>query len=399
MPSIAILGGGPAGAFAGEKLAAAGFPVTVIDEKLAWEKPCGGGLTAKALERYPFLADSAVPKRLVDRAVLVASNGARATLRLRSPIAIYARQVLNGLLLDRARRAGAAIIQDRVIRAERRGEMWRLTGKRGEYEADFCVAATGARNPLRQMGTALGRRDAYVALGYYVPGSLDHLEVQFLHRFEGYLWIFPRPDHLSVGICGKLASDATPRLRRLVEDYMSQHDLPIAGSRFYCHLLPSLAPSSFASNRVAGPGWAAAGDAAGLVDPLTGEGLYYALRSADLLAACLCENAIADYPRRLRADLMDDLQFGSRLTGRFYRGRFLLGSATKRMVQLTRRSPTFASLMQDLFAGSQTYLGLKSRLWRQLGITLWEIAASFSRTRSADSPANSNDPLQISRPV
>jgi len=94
--NIAVLGGGPSGAFAGERLATAGFPVTIFDEKLAWEKPCGGGLTAKALERYPFLGAGEAPIRFVNRAVLVASNGARVCLRLRRSLAIYSRQVLNG---------------------------------------------------------------------------------------------------------------------------------------------------------------------------------------------------------------------------------------------------------------------------------------------------------------
>src|SRR5262249_19665240 len=76
--TITVLGGGPAGAFTGERVASAGLPVTIIDEKLAWEKPCGGGLTAKALETYPFLAAGDAPKRFIDRAVLVTSNRARA---------------------------------------------------------------------------------------------------------------------------------------------------------------------------------------------------------------------------------------------------------------------------------------------------------------------------------
>jgi flavin-dependent dehydrogenase len=385
---IVVLGGGPAGAFTGEQLAAAGLPVTVIDEKLAWEKPCGGGLTAKALESYSFLASGDAPKRFVDRAVLVASNGQQACLHLRRPLAIYSRQVLNGLLLDRARQAGAQVVQDRVIGAELCNGVWQLRGKHNSYEADFCVLATGARNPLRHLGTALGPRDAYVALGYYAPGEQDHLEIQFLKQLEGYIWVFPRTDHLSVGICGRIDSAGTPRLRRLIEDYMAERRIPAEHGRFYCHLLPSLARSSFERNRVAGEGWAAVGDAGGLVDPITGEGLYYALRSAELLAGCVREGAVADYVRRLRRGVMDDLEMGSRLAGRFYRGRFLLDAATTRLVQFCRRSPKFEELMQDLFAGSQTYLGLKSRLWRQLGVTLWEIAASFS-----------HEPLQVSRPV
>ena len=61
----------------------------------------------------------------------------------------------------------------------------------------------------------------------------------------------------------------------------------------------SLLPESFDRNRVSGDGWAAVGDAAGLVDPLTGEGIYYALRSADLLGACVREGRLADYARRV----------------------------------------------------------------------------------------------------
>jgi geranylgeranyl reductase len=70
MTRVAILGGGPAGAFAGERLATAGVKVTLFDEKLAWEKPCGGGLTFKAYNQYPFLIDNSVPKRLVRKTVL-----------------------------------------------------------------------------------------------------------------------------------------------------------------------------------------------------------------------------------------------------------------------------------------------------------------------------------------
>ena len=61
---VAVLGGGPAGAMAAARLAAAGVSTVVIDEKLAWEKPCGGGLTYKAYTRYPFLTENFTPKRL-----------------------------------------------------------------------------------------------------------------------------------------------------------------------------------------------------------------------------------------------------------------------------------------------------------------------------------------------
>ena len=79
MKRVAILGGGPAGAFAAEKLAAAGMEVVLFDEKLAWEKPCGGGLTYKAYSQYPFLIENDTRKRLIHETVLNAPSGRSVT--------------------------------------------------------------------------------------------------------------------------------------------------------------------------------------------------------------------------------------------------------------------------------------------------------------------------------
>ena len=108
---------------------------------------------------------------------------------------------------------------------------------------------------------------------------------RFLPQLEGYIWVFPRCGHMSVGICGK--GEPAASLRRRLEVYMSQHGISWKGATFYSHLLPCLDTASWRNNRVAGEGWMAVGDAAGLVDPITGEGLYYAIRSADLAARSL----------------------------------------------------------------------------------------------------------------
>ena len=72
MKRVAVLGGGPAGAFAAERLARAGLETRVFDEKLAWEKPCGGGLTYKAYSRYPFLIENERPKKIINETCLAA---------------------------------------------------------------------------------------------------------------------------------------------------------------------------------------------------------------------------------------------------------------------------------------------------------------------------------------
>ncbi len=221
------------------------------------------------------------------------------------------------------------------------------------------------------------------ALGYLVPGDRDRIDIQFLHGLEGYIWVFPRCGHLSVGICGK--GESAQGLRARLERYMAETGLPVQGAHFYSHLLPSLDTPAWKRTQVAGDGWMAIGDAAGLVDPITGEGLYYAVRSAELAAQALLQQGPAGaapvYRRLLRRDFVADLELASRLSKRVYLGQFLFGSVPERMVQFTRRSPRFARVMQDLFAGTQTYAGLKKRLLGNLRGSLVEVALSFGFSR------------------
>src|SRR5215472_4099593 len=135
MKRVAILGGGPAGAFAAERLASAGLGVVLMDEKLAWEKPCGGGLTFKAYNQYPFLLDNPTPKRMVRETVLAAPDAGEVTLRLGDPLLIYSRLDLNRMLLERAERAGAQIEKVRVTGMERSGSGWALRTPSGAMEA------------------------------------------------------------------------------------------------------------------------------------------------------------------------------------------------------------------------------------------------------------------------
>ncbi len=385
MKRVAVLGGGPAGAFAAEKLAAAGLETILFDNKLAWEKPCGGGLTYKAYARYPFLLDNDAPKRLVRETVLAAPRVGSAKLTLSQPLVIYSRYDLNRMLLERAEHAGARLEKAWVHEAAFDGQCWRLGTSGGRVEADFCIAATGARNRLSNLGTEWTPADTMFALGYFVPAEQEHIDIQFLPQTEGYIWVFPRCGHLSVGICGK--GVPAPALRARLEAFMRERGISWKGAEFYAHLLPSLEIPAWRNNRVAGQGWLAVGDAGGLVDPVTGEGLYYALRSADLASQMVLSDAHApaEKPRAYRAllmrDFIIDLAFGAGLAKRLFLGKLLFQSVPERMIQLMRRSERFSTLMQDLFAGTQNYLTLKSRLLRNLHGTLLETVIHFLLTR------------------
>lgn len=351
----------------------------LLDEKLAWEKPCGGGLTWKAWSQYPFLMDNATPRKSVRRTYLTCGPKASATLDLTEPLLIYSRFDLNNMLLRRAEAAGAAIEKARVTGLERRGAGWRVRTKTGSIDAEHCIVATGGRNGLRDVGTQWTQADTLTALGYFIPAEQDHVDLHFFPGFEGYIWIFPRQGHLSAGIAGK-GKPAT-EMRALLDRYLADKGISSRGATYYGHMIPSLDQPSWRPNRVAGEGWLAVGDSAGLVDPVTGEGLYYAMRSGDLAAdAILADsgNAASVYRDVLWSEFGADLETGARLAKRLFLGNFFFAGVSTRMIQFLRRSPTILQVVQDLFAGTQSYLDLKSRLMQNRGRVLREIALGHS---------------------
>jgi flavin-dependent dehydrogenase len=395
MQNIAIVGGGPAGALCGERLASRGFQVTIFDERLAWEKPCGGGLTHKAIEAYPFLLDGQHPKKIVRIAELISGGGHRARFEMSHPIVIYARTVLNGLLLDRAVSAGCTTVCTRVTSVDTDGSQVRLMAGGEERRSDFVVLAAGARNQLLAETTALTSNDLELTLGYFVPTEEDIIKVKFLKEFEGYLWSFPRADHLSVGICAKMGQSSSQQLRRHLDAFVAEENIPMEGARLYSHVLPSPQAQTIRGRRIVGRNWAMAGDAAACVDPVTGEGLYYALRSGDLLAQALAEGQPQAYPERLRAAFSADLEFAASIARKLFRGNFLGGAITTRMVQLLNYSPAFRDLMRDVFSGTQDYRTLKRRVWDQFGITLLQFTRSILNPRALmPAPRPRREPLR-----
>lgn len=394
MHTIAIVGGGPAGATTAERLAegwglrtpgGSRRRVLVFEEKPGWEKPCGGGLSNKALEHYPFLAQESEGANLLRDAEFVAPAGESIRVRLSLPLAIYSRATLNRLLLRRAEKAGAEVVRDRILELRRRGSGWEIAGRARTYRADFVVLAAGARTRLRRMLTAdFLPSDLTLTFGYYLPPPCDLLRIQFFQKIEGYAWAFPSPEHVSVGVGGKMGEANMSALRSRLHAFMRKYGYAPRPERIFSHLLPSLSVESWGSLRLLGHGWALVGDTGGLVDPLTGEGIYYAMRSGDLLARSLLEGVPELYPERVRDEFGRSLALGARLVKMFYHGEFLGGGVSTRMIEFGSCSHKLLAVLQDLIAGSQSYAGLVARLPMGLAHALLE--TGWGRLRQTFDP-------------
>src|SRR5215510_5447200 len=231
---IAIIGAGPSGAHLASRLAAMGRKVVLFDPKGAWEKPCGGGVPTRALREFQFILESTnYPRKLIHRVTLIAANDRRVSVTVERPFAIYAREVLNGLVLDRAIAAGAQFICQSVKEFSREGDSWLVkTDQEVLWHINFLVGADGAASPTRRkLAGIFPIQDLALAFGYNIAIDeecdanikKDEVTIRFPREFTGYLWAFPRPGVMNFGVASKLGERTSDDLRSLLSDFVRNY--------------------------------------------------------------------------------------------------------------------------------------------------------------------------------
>jgi geranylgeranyl reductase family protein len=383
---VAIVGAGPAGAHLAALLSQNGCDVWLFDAReQPWEKPCGGGVTTKALREFAFLRDAQANKQIVSTVRVIGASGREVAVHPKSDFAIYARAELDRLMRKQALDAGARFVCARVARIAQVAGQWELKTQDGAlYSCDFLVGADGATSKLRpKLGVEFQPCDFFYGLGWHIKtdNSTDwdaaRVDIKYLQSGTGYIWAFPRTDHISYGIAAKYQERTPAQLKAELLDLMelqlpaiareiktaTHHTTPHA--TFYGAMIPSLEATSWDRLQVSGENWALIGDAAGFVDPLTGEGIYYAIKSAALLAEAILTRT-RDYEAMWRAEFGDEMRRAAAMIPRFYRGKFAGQPFTERVIQFARHHRGVRDTLNDLIAGEQGYLGLKRRLFKSL---------------------------------
>jgi geranylgeranyl reductase family protein len=282
-----VVGAGPAGSTAAYRLAAAGARVVLLDrQRFPRDKPCGGGLTMRGVRLLPFDVSPVVEDR-VDRVRLRLRFERVSDHRFDSPIALMTqRRRLDQFLLERAAEAGADVrdgVRVRGIAQEGPSEMViDLDG--GRLRAGVVLGADGA-NGVCAKALGLGADRAFaVAYEGNLPvegaAAAEHRGRMTLELGTvpgGYGWIFPKGDHLNVGVGGWPAEG--PRLRDHLQVLCARHGIQVDDlAHQRGHRLPMRRSWGLTARGRA----AVVGDAAGLVDPLSGDGIFEAILSSKL---------------------------------------------------------------------------------------------------------------------
>jgi len=364
---IGIVGARLAGSYAALILSRLRHKVLLLDPATAGEKACGGGITGKALLRIPWFREQKLPHSEIKTIELSTLEGRSAALPLSHPIRVFSRAALDDALRNAAIRAGAQFLPERALQFAPCRDGWSIVTSAGAcHEVDFLIGADGANSAVRAVVAGkFAAEDLSLALGHYLPGvhHPDRVVIVFQeHGFHGYLWSFPRVDHASIGIIHPLPDARAADLRKRVGDFISDRYPCAAGSEigFFAARVPCLRRSTLVNQRVCGRNWALLGDAAGFVDAITSEGIYFALRSAEILGSSIRDGSPLTYEQRWRHDFGVDLERAAAWRDRFYAGTLFKHAFTRRALQMIKGSATVRRLTDGLICGRHTYEHLRS---------------------------------------
>jgi geranylgeranyl reductase family protein len=286
-----VVGAGPAGSTAAIRLARAGARVLLADKaRFPRDKPCGGGLTMRAVRELP-VDPQPVVEHVVDRMAFRLRYGRSFERGRGKPLILMTqRRRLDHFLAEQAAAAGADFRDGvKVAAVEVDDAGVRATVEGAPVEAQVLVGADGA-NGIVARTLGLGGEPTYgVAFeGNVRYGAADEDRFRGLALIElgtvpgGYGWVFPKGDHVNVGVGGW--EHVGPTLRDRLDDLCARHGIDRQDvESLRGHRLPLRRPgSALARGRAL-----VVGDAAGLVDPISGDGMYEAFVSARLAAQAI----------------------------------------------------------------------------------------------------------------
>lgn len=377
---VLVVGAGPAGSSAARTLARAGLRVGLLD-RAAFPRPklCGGLLTTKTLRALDAAFDLDA-HTLAERGAIIGQSSEYA-LFLRAqplrtggsaaPFHFCSRLRLDKLLLDQAIDAGARFFQGRAMQCNPgRGTVATEDGR--TLRARFLIGADGVNSRLRRclepdrrrwrenlaeaIEIRLQRRD--------LPEALRPLQRPQLHvgyNRAGYGWVFPNPEALIIGICGLREPTPLPRaFRSFLRDLGIRDER--SGNRITLHGHP-LPYGNWLSRCAQGP-LLLAGDAAGLVEPTLGEGIFYALMSGKYAALSILDELHGDgpaerrYARRLEKNLFPEFKSSNLLRNILLNGVDLLGYAP-----LSLFLGLGGGRLAEMVQGERSYHLLRKKRW------------------------------------
>ncbi|MDA8162014.1 MAG: geranylgeranyl reductase family protein [Desulfobacteraceae bacterium] len=356
-----IVGCGPAGGYLGYLISSLGLKCLILEKRVAPRyKPCGGGLTRRAMDLLPFSLDGVIEDMALKAEVGFGEGVEAATVTDHPMIGLVMRDKFDSFLAGKAASAGATILDDTVFEtatAAHGGGLDIHTSK-GVFKTLMLAGADGVNSRVaKALGLWKNRVGCPAIEAEVYPSSDELLEryrgsvhFDFGAAPKGYGWVFPKADHLSVGV---FSTDRKANgLKNALVRYLSLKGLDSSRAKGpRGHMIP-LGPRGgpFATKN-----GLLIGDAAGLADPITGEGIYHALRQAEIAARCISDaikgpkGDLSTYNRLIDKEFNGELKYARRL------GFLLYGLPRLSRALIRRGGERVLACHLDIITGRSSY--------------------------------------------
>ena len=370
---MVVVGAGPAGSSAAYELARRGVRVALLDKApMPRYKTCGGGIVYRALKLLPLDVSEAIERQCHTAQLNLTDADLHFSIeRPRPLVSMTMRENFDHLLFTAAAKAGARVIDGcRVLDVMPHKEEMEVLTEREPLRCRFLIGADGALSLVARKGGWQAGMQVIPLVEWEVPVREDLLDTfAAAAQFDfgpvpgGYAWIFPKKRHLSVGLGG--ASRGRVDLKGRLREFLRSSGIEaVDGIERHGHFIPArLRRGGFVRDRIL-----LAGDAAGFIDPVTGEGITYALLSGRAAARALTggefkpEKVKQVYYSELRTGVLRELGWARLLASLLYR-------STKVQHLLFRRyGQQLAEAVGDIILGEKSYAALcgKHRGLREL---------------------------------
>jgi geranylgeranyl reductase family protein len=363
---VIVVGAGPAGSFTSYLLAQKGLNVLIIDKaKFPRYKVCGGGIPYKAQALLPFDLHSIEEADVYNILFSCKYNNVYMRKSDKMLINCYMRENLDNYLLSEAIKAGVKLVE-----AEKVKQVNKLKNKiivRTKVSDFTCRIVIGADGENSVVAKSLNLMQKNVSKAYAIESEIN-VSDSTLKRYEGtvgldwgtlpngYGWIFPKKDHLSVGVGGPVS--LAKQIKAYYESIILNLNLEVLETKsIQGHMIPFRKNDTKIYSRSS----LLVGDAAGLTDPLTGEGIYYALKSAMLGAFVVSEyfekniEDLSLYQQKVNDEIMTELNAALPI-------QYIFNSAPLYFHKMLRDNDRLWSAFCRILRGELSYTVVKSKL-------------------------------------
>ena len=327
---VAIVGAGPAGSVCAKELAKAGVDVVLFDHSHPREKPCGGAITGRIFDDFKIPRKAYETK--VDWLILENQKGDRVEIYHKNMGILVMRQKFDHYLLKEALKEKPSFYEEKVTKISKKNGKWLLETNKNKIMAKTLIGADGCPSLVRKtVLKSIPKEHLGHCVGYHIPHKREHISKKFSKAAElyflgppyinlGYVWIFPKFKDITVGIGARIG---TMKLTESLNNFMQLHPAAKRLSipkklNLHSHLVPMISSPRFYDLPTTGLDWMLIGDAAGHVDAITGEGIYYAMMDGKLAASAYLKNSIDSYEVLWKQKFESELKNAARLQKWFY---------------------------------------------------------------------------------